>query len=91
MIRPSRLLRVLTCIVLMLSCAAIAPAAVRLPAVIGDHMVLQRGQPAPIWGWADAGEKVTVRFLGQTKSALPGPDGKWMPAWTPCPPVDPIP
>ena len=25
-----------------------------------DHMVIQRDTQAPIWGWADAGEPVTV-------------------------------
>jgi sialate O-acetylesterase len=58
--------------------AAFASAAVRLPAVIGDNMVLQRGQTVPIWGWADAGETVTVSMLGQTKSAQPNADGKWL-------------
>ena len=29
-----------------------ASAAVRLPQVFSDHMVLQRGQPINVWGWA---------------------------------------
>ena len=58
--------------------AVVAAAAVRLPVVIGDNMVLQRGQPVPIWGWADADEKVTVTILGQTKSVRPDAKGKWM-------------
>ena len=33
---------------------------VRLPGVIGSSMVLQRDRPVPIWGWADAGEEVTL-------------------------------
>ena len=37
-----------------------AVAAVKLPAIIGDHMVLQRDQPFPIWGWDDANTEVTV-------------------------------
>ena len=37
-----------------------AAADVKLPAVFGDHMVLQRDVPLPVWGWADPGEKVTV-------------------------------
>lgn len=49
----------------------------KLPAIIGDHMVLQQGQTDPIWGWDTAGTKVTVTFAGQTKSATAGPDGKW--------------
>lgn len=43
-----------------------------------DHAVLQRGMPVPVWGWAVPGAKVTVKFAGQTKSAVAGTDGKWM-------------
>jgi sialate O-acetylesterase len=59
----------------------LAPAAavgeVRLPAVIGSNMVLQRGMKVPIWGWAGPGEKVTVALGKQTRSAEAGTDGKW--------------
>lgn len=56
----------------------VANADVRLPKVIGSHMVLQRDVSVPIWGWADQGEEVTV-VLGNAKvSAKPGSDGKWM-------------
>lgn len=43
-----------------------------------DHMVLQRGVKAPVWGWADPGTRVTVAFAGQTRSAVAQADGKWM-------------
>ncbi|MCX6972804.1 MAG: sialate O-acetylesterase, partial [Verrucomicrobia bacterium] len=49
-----------------------------LSSIISNGMVLQRGVPAPVWGWADAGEEVTVEFAGQVKKAMPGPDRKWM-------------
>jgi len=29
---------------------------VRLPAIIGDHMVLQQNSTVKIWGWGDAAE-----------------------------------
>jgi sialate O-acetylesterase len=61
----------------MLVAALPAQADVKLPAVIGDSMVLQQGQPVPIWGWADKGEEVTVSFAGQTASTKAGDDGKW--------------
>jgi sialate O-acetylesterase len=54
-----------------------ARADVALPAVIGNNMVLQRDKPVPIWGTAAAGEKVTVKFASQTKSATTGDDGRW--------------
>jgi sialate O-acetylesterase len=50
---------------------------VKIPAVFSDHMVLQRGMEAPVWGWADAGEKVTVTFGEQSVSATADQDGKW--------------
>jgi len=51
---------------------------VSLPAVIGDNMVLQRDIAAPIWGWAEAGEEVTVTIAGQKHSVLADADGKWI-------------
>jgi len=54
-----------------------AQANVRLPAIIGPNMVLQQGQELPIWGWADAGEEVTVTFAGQTVKATADASGKW--------------
>ena len=57
--------------------AAVAPAAVKLPAVIGNNMVVQRDVPLPIWGWADAGEKVTVTLCGASKTATADANGAW--------------
>lgn len=50
---------------------------VSLPAIFGDHMVLQQDATLPVWGWADPGEEVTVAFAGQTKTASAGADGRW--------------
>ncbi len=53
-------------------------AAVKLPAVFVDNMVLQRETNAPVWGWADAGEKVTVTgSWGAKADAVADKDGKW--------------
>jgi len=53
---------------------------VRLPAVISDHMVLQRGQEVPIWGWADPQEKVTITtsWLQRRWVIEADADGKWL-------------
>jgi sialate O-acetylesterase len=48
-----------------------------LPAIFGDHMVLQQNLADPIWGWDKPGTKVTVTFAGQTKTAEADPHGKW--------------
>ncbi|WP_266365538.1 sialate O-acetylesterase [Tellurirhabdus rosea] len=52
-------------------------AQVRLARVFSDHVVLQRQQPIPVWGWAKPGEKVSVALAGQTQSVKAGTDGKW--------------
>lgn len=57
--------------------SASLPAAVRLPRVFGDHMVLQQGQPVPVWGWAGPDEPVAVAFAGQVKTTRAGADGRW--------------
>src|SRR5262250_12502 len=54
-----------------------ARADVKLPALISDGMVLQQGMPAPLWGWADEGESVTVEFQNQKVTAV-AKNGKWM-------------
>lgn len=52
-------------------------AAVSLPALISDNMVIQQGLPIHIWGKASAAEKVKVTFLGQTEETAAGGDGNW--------------
>jgi len=54
-------------------------AEIRLPAVIGDNMVLQHGMAAPIWGWADPGEEIrlSVSWHRMERRVTAGKDGKW--------------
>ena len=52
-------------------------AELKLASVFAEHMVLQRDKPVGVWGWADAGETVTVSFAGQSKSATADAGGKW--------------
>ena len=63
---------------IILAVSVSASADVTLPRILGSNMVLQRDLPVPVWGWAEAGEKVTVSFAGQSKSSTAGDDGKWM-------------
>jgi sialate O-acetylesterase len=51
---------------------------VTLPNIFGDHMVLQRDQKNRVWGKADAGEEVTVKFDSQSHATKAGDDGQWM-------------
>jgi sialate O-acetylesterase len=47
-------------------------------ALFSDHAVLQRDKPIPVWGRADAGEKVTVTFGVQKRATTTGSDGRWI-------------
>lgn len=54
-------------------------AEVQLPAIFGDHMVLQQKTDAAIWGTATAGKtvKVTTSWNQKSYSTKAGSDGKW--------------
>ena len=41
--------------------------------VFQSNMVIQRGKPVKIWGWAAAGEKVTVKYLYCSSVTWPKP------------------
>ncbi|WP_375418275.1 sialate O-acetylesterase [uncultured Hymenobacter sp.] len=72
--------------------AAQAPAALRLPALVGSHMVLQRERPLPLWGWAAPGEQVSITFRGQTYAASrPDASGRWQATLPPQPAGGPYP
>ncbi len=68
----------LTILLLAVFTATPGIAKIRLPKLISDRMVLQRDTELKIWGWADQGETVTVRFQGKHYNAEAGTDGKWM-------------
>jgi len=72
----------LGCLVFALS-AATATAEVRLPSVLGDRMVLQRGAALPFWGWASPGEQVTVSIGRNTVSVVADSQGRWRLALAP--------
>lgn len=52
-------------------------AQLRLPFVISSNMVLQSGRPVPVWGYAAAGEQVTVQFNEQVKKTVTDNSGRW--------------
>ena len=52
----------LIAIVVSVVCTGVtALADVKLPAIVGDSMVLQQQAEVNVWGWADPGEEVSVR------------------------------
>jgi len=50
---------------------------VRLPRLVSNGMVLQRDANVKIWGWASAGEKVSLRFMDVKYNAVADNNGKW--------------
>jgi sialate O-acetylesterase len=54
-----------------------AKADVTLPKVIDSHMVLQRDRPLPVWGWAAAGETVTVKLDESSVETTADGQGNW--------------
>ena len=67
----------LTTVLTVLALTGWVSAEVRLPALISDHMLLQQEVPVRIWGWANPGEQVRVRFGGQNVSAVADSLGGW--------------
>jgi len=53
-------------------------AELRLPAILGDHMVVQRDATTRVWGWAGPGDAVSVRASwGAAGDATAAADGAW--------------
>lgn len=71
------------CLALVVAVLAPLRAELKLPAVIGDHMVLQAGEKIPVWGWARPGQAVNIALQNDQGETIVGgnatvsPDGKW--------------
>lgn len=52
-------------------------AQIRLPRLVSNGMVLQQDRPLTIWGWASAGEHVSVRFRDVLRETDTRSDGTW--------------
>jgi sialate O-acetylesterase len=57
--------------------AAAADTDIALAPLFGDHGVLQRDKPVPVWGSAGAGDPITVSFRGQKATTTAAADGRW--------------
>jgi sialate O-acetylesterase len=69
---------IVVCFITVASIAAVK-ADVKPARLFMDHMVIQRETQAPVWGWADAGEQVTVTgSWGESATVVAGEDGTWM-------------
>ena len=54
-----------------------ANAEVRLPQLFQSGMIMQRGKPIPVWGWAEKGEQVTITFQKKTYTTTADDQGRW--------------
>ena len=54
-------------------------AAIKLPALFSDNMMLQQQSSAPIWGWADKNQSLKIQTSWDSKSyeVKADKDGKW--------------
>lgn len=73
----SRINRIFFFAVLFVFSICFADAQIKLPAIIGTNMVLQKDINIPIWGWSVPGNIITVKFLEQNFTTTANTDGKW--------------
>ena len=72
-----------TAVATFFALASTALAEVRLHPLFTYHAVLQQGRRVPVWGTADAGEKVTVEFGKQKVTTTADEHGRWQVALAP--------
>ncbi|MCP3691251.1 MAG: sialate O-acetylesterase, partial [Planctomycetaceae bacterium] len=64
-------------LLLLLTAASTAQADIKLPNVLGSHMVMQRDVPLAIWGTAAANEAITVTMGTDQASTTANATGNW--------------
>ncbi len=74
-----RIVLVIACVLASVGFAVAEPSRqpLRLHGLFSDHMVLQRERRVPVWGTSVPGDKVTIEFAGQTKTAKADQEGRW--------------
>ena len=68
----------LSTLVLFVTTAGTTAETLKLPAIFGDHMVLQRDGVAPVWGTATPGDAITVTAGTVSATATADAQGKWI-------------
>ena len=72
------IIKKLSIVLLAIICVSLsANAEVRLPQLFQSGVVMQRGKPIPVWGWADKGEQVTITFQKKTYTTTADDQGCW--------------
>jgi sialate O-acetylesterase len=72
--------RVLLFFVIFTSIFVHSFAQIKLPSLIGDHMVLQRNSTVPIWGWSTPGSEITIQtdWDNSNYSCKTAENGRWI-------------
>ncbi len=73
-------IKITVLLAVLLLCRSWLFADVSLPSIISSNMVLQQNTQAPLWGWADAGEKISISasWLNNNITTVANPQGEWM-------------
>lgn len=66
------------CIIATLFCVSAIEAKVSLAQLFQSGMVLQRGKSIPVWGKAETGELVTIRFNNKQYATTADLQGNWL-------------
>lgn len=71
--------RVIFCLLYIVFILPLLNAKVKLPAIIGDNMVLQQNTYIKLWGWAEQNSRVTIKipWLKESISVKVDCDGNW--------------
>lgn len=77
--RRRQVVRIMIPFAVLLISTVSCMAAVRLPSVLADNMVLQRNGAVTLWGWSNANEgiEITTSWDGHTYSTRGTRQGKW--------------
>jgi sialate O-acetylesterase len=70
-------LKIFALLFVLTSVCSVCSAEVKLHALFSDHMVLQQGVRAPVWGTADPGEQVKVTLGSASAQATADDEGRW--------------
>lgn len=65
-------------LVALLTSLATADQQLEMAVPFTDNMILQRQSEVPVWGFDEPGNKITVEFVGQVKTAIADQYGDWM-------------
>ena len=71
-------MKIMVVLLLLLLLASVVNANVSLPDVLSSGMVVQRDKRVPIWGKAEPGESISVKFGRQSKQTIADKEGKWL-------------